>query len=241
MEEQHSAGNHPSNPVDIATFKPGAEVKGRVVKIGKAGAVLNVCGYPGFLHVSELARRRPGDAPIREGDELTTWVSEVDTAKKRLLLTLKRPPSNPIASLQPGDIVSGKVVRLAKFGAFVDIGAEKDGLIHVSELAHVRIQDPSEVVSVGDEVRVKVLSVDKEKGQISLSLKATTPQPTPQRQSSNGPQQLPTLMQLAWEEAFAEKRRRDRQPKKHRRERERGMPRGEERDDLFLRTLRYNR
>ena len=214
-----------------------------MVKVGKVGAILNIGGYPALLHISELTSPRArGLPPVQEGDEITAWVSEVDSEKRRLLLTLSKPPSNPMAILNPGMNVHGKVVRLTKFGAFVDVGAEKDGLIHVSELAHTRVGDPSEVLTVGEEVDVKVLAVDREKGQISLSLKAVTPEPLREfrreQQESSGPVPL-SSMQAAWQEAVDPQTRRDRPPKKLRRERERGMPRGEERDDLFLRTIRY--
>jgi len=242
VDAQTTVGSREGVQVDMEALRVGAEVKGRVVKIGKIGAILNVGGYPGLLHVSELtgprARHLP---PLREGDEVTAWVGEVDRDKKRMLLTLARPPDRPMGSLQIGTLVHGKVVRLTKFGAFIDIGSEKDGLIHVSELAHTRVGDPSDVVAVGDEIDVKVLAIDREKGQISLSLKAVTPEPRNQRREpeSAGDQQPLTSMQHAWQEAFDEQSRRDRPPKKLRQERERGMPRGEERDDLFLRTIRY--
>ncbi|MGQ9552726.1 MAG: S1 RNA-binding domain-containing protein [Anaerolineae bacterium] len=231
-----------SSHIDLEVLRVGTEVKGHVVKIGKIGAIINVGGYPGLLHISELTSPKARHLPLlHEGDEVTAWVSEVDKEKKRMLLTLVKPPDRPIGSLQVGTIVHGKVVRLTKFGAFVDIGSEKDGLVHVSELAHTRVGDPSEVVAVGDEIDVKVLAIDREKGQISLSLKAVTPEPRRERREPEavGVQQPLTSMQHAWQEAFDEQSRRDRPPKKRRRERERGMPRGEERDDLFLRTIRY--
>jgi len=246
VEANNNVGNRNGSEIDLDSLRPGSKVEGRVVKIGKVGAILNVGGYPGLLHISEITGPKAGNLPIlREGAEVTVWVSEVDRDKKRMLLTRSRPPERPIASLQPGTIVHGKVVRLTKFGAFVDIGSEKDGLVHVSELAHTRVGDPSEVLAVGDEIDVKVLSIDQEKGQISLSLKATLPEPAhARRHEVEHSRPVLTPMQLAWQEASSEsseqeQSRRDRPPKKRRRERERGMPRGEERDDLFLRTIRY--
>ncbi len=235
MEAQTTSGTR----IELDTLKPGAEVRGRIVKIGKVGAILNVGGFPALLHISELTGPKARNAPeLREGDETTVWVSEVDRDKRRMLVTRFRPPQRPMASLQVGAIVHGKVVRLTKFGAFIDIGAEKDGLAHVSELAHTRVADPSDVLSVGDEVDVKILSIDSEKGQISLSLKAVEPEPAVVARQAEG-SAPPSPMQHAWQEALEESSRRTRPPKKHRRERERGMPRGEERDDLFLRTIRY--
>ena len=243
MEAQKS-NNHDVSPVDLQTVQPGEEVTGRVVKISKIGAILNVGGYPALLHISEITGPRAARGPrLQEGDEVRVWVSEVDRERKRLLVTRNKPPTNPIASLQVGALVTGKIVRLTKFGAFVDIGAEKDGLIHISELAHTRVEDPSEVVQVGEEVQIKVLAVDQEKGQVSLSLKAATPEPVMRFQSAREDRPVLTPMEAAWKEAFSEEDggRRNRPPKRKRRQRERGMPKGEERDDLFLRTLRYRR
>jgi len=236
------SANHDVAPVDLATLQPGDEVTGRVVKISKIGAIINVGGYPALLHISEVNGPRAGRGPrLQEGDETTVWVSDIDRERKRLLVTRTKPPVNPIASLHVGQTVKGKIVRLTKFGAFVDIGAEKDGLIHISELAHTRVEDPAEVVQVGEEVEVKVLAVDQEKGQVSLSLKATTPEPVTRFQSSREDKPVLTPMEAAWKEAFSDDdpSRRSRPPKRKRRQREHGMPKGEERDDLFLRTLRY--
>lgn len=240
--EAQTSHSHDVSPVDLAALQPGEEVTGRVVKISKIGAIINVGGYPALLHVSEFTGPRAARGPrLQEGDEATVWISDIDRERKRLLVTRNKPPSNPIASLQVGATVSGKIVRLTKFGAFVDIGAEKDGLIHISELAHTRVEEPSDVVQVGEEVEVKVLAVDQEKGQVSLSLKATTPEPVTRFQSSREDKPVLTPMEAAWKEAFSDEdpSRRSRPPKRKRRQRERGMPKGEERDDLFLRTLRY--
>lgn len=243
MEAQTSR-SHDVAAIDLERLQPGDEVTGRIVKISKIGAILNVGGYPALLHISEITGPRAARGPrLQEGDEVTVWLSQVDRERKRLLVTRTKPPTNPIASLQPGSMVTGKIVRLTKFGAFVDIGAEKDGLIHISELAHTRVEDPADVVQVGEEVEVKILAVDQEKGQISLSLKAATPEPVTRFQSARDDRPLLTPMEAAWKEAFGDDDggRRSRPPKRKRRQRERGMPKGEERDDLFLRTLRYRR
>jgi predicted RNA-binding protein with RPS1 domain len=84
---------------------------------------------------------------------------------------LIEPPALPWEQVKKGHTYKGKITRLERFGAFVDIGAERDGLVHVSELAAGFIQDPSELVKVGEEVEVKVLEVDRRKRQIQLSMK----------------------------------------------------------------------
>ena len=98
MEAQKS-NNHDVSPVDLQTVQPGEEVVGRVVKISKIGAILNVGGYPALLHISEITGPRAARGPrLQEGDEVTVWVSEVDRERKRLLVTRNKPPTNPIAS-----------------------------------------------------------------------------------------------------------------------------------------------
>jgi predicted RNA-binding protein with RPS1 domain len=79
--------------------------------------------------------------------------------------------------MKPDMVVKGKVERLEAYGAFVDIGAERPGLVHVSELSHDYVKNPSEVLKVGDEVEAKILDVDRRKKQIRLSIKAATPKP----------------------------------------------------------------
>ena len=133
-------------------------------------------------------------------------------------------------------MLTGKVVRLENFGAFVDVGAGRDGMIHVTEMGRGYVGSPSEIVSVGDEVEVRVLEVDARRGRISLSMKDL---PSVEYQSAEEVD-LPSLMELALREAMEEqgvdlpmgKARRQRQKGKKRRRYER------ERDDIIERTLR---
>jgi ribosomal protein S1 len=96
----------------------------------------------------------------------------VDAKKGRYNLTMVRPPERTWDEVNTGDVVEGKVVRVEKFGAFVDIGAESNGRIHVSELSTEYVKEPSDVVNVGDEVKVKIIAVNPRKRQIDLSIKA---------------------------------------------------------------------
>ena len=106
------------------------------------------------------------------GDEISVWIEDVDPDKGQVTVTMLEPLAVEWSDLKEGQAYTGKVTRLEKFGAFVDIGAEKEGLIHVSELSHDFVKHPSEVLKVDDEVQVKVLGFSKRKRRIDLSRKA---------------------------------------------------------------------
>ena len=102
---------------------------------------------------------------------VSVWIKDVDRGAGRISLTMVEPPDVDIRSLKPDTVLTGTVVRLENFGAFVDIGAGRDGMIHVTEMARGYVGSPSDIVSVGDVVQVRVLDVDPRRGRISLSMK----------------------------------------------------------------------
>jgi predicted RNA-binding protein with RPS1 domain len=109
------------------------------------------------------------------------WVRRVFSKKGRIELTMIKPLDKDWKDLEEEMVVKGTVTRLEKFGAFVEIGAERPGLIHISEMAHGYVKDPSEILHEGDEVEVKILKVNRRKKQIKLSMKALAPAPEPER------------------------------------------------------------
>jgi len=168
------------NPVPGAA-RPLSELKvkmlleGTVSRIDLSGAFIDVRAQrEGFAHISALAEQHVNrvEDVLKLGQNVSAWVSKVDAAHGRLELTLVKPLDVEWNEIKKGSVVPGKVVRLEKFGAFVEIGAERPGLIHISELANGYVKDPAEVVKVGDAIEVMVLSVDRKKKQIQLSLKA---------------------------------------------------------------------
>jgi ribosomal protein S1 len=114
---------------------------------------------------------------IHEGDEVDVWVRRVSPKKGRIELTMIQPLGLEWGEIKKDMVITGKVVRLEKFGVFVDIGAERPGLVHISEMTHDFIRTPGDVVKEGDEVEVKVLDVIKPKKQIKLSMKALQDKP----------------------------------------------------------------
>jgi ribosomal protein S1 len=138
-----------------------------------SGAIVDV-GAPvdGLLHISDLGDKRVTRTSdiLSEGQMITTWVKRVDLQGGRLSLTMVEPPKYTWKDLAPGTKVQGKVVRLERFGAFVDIGAGTDGLVHVSEMGTGRVANPSDVVSEGDVIEVWIKDVDRKSKRISLSM-----------------------------------------------------------------------
>lgn len=186
---------------DWSDVKKDMQVTGKVTRVTDFGAFVDFKGpRDGLIPAGQLARERinkPSDV-VSEGDEVTAWVVSVERKRERIGLSLLEPPALPWAEVKKGHTYRGKITRLERFGAFVDIGAERDGLVHVSELASGFIKDPSEVVAVGDEVDVKVLDVNPRKRQIQLSMKGITMQ---EIEAEEGEDTLPTSMEQAFRSA----------------------------------------
>lgn len=158
-------------------------IEAEVTEVVKGGLVVDV-GQRGFVPASLISTEYIEDFSDYEGQTLKLIVEELDPANNRVILSHKAVEELENAekkeklfdSLQEGDVIDGKIARLTNFGAFVDIGGV-DGLVHVSELSHEHVEKPEDAVSIGDEVKVKVKSVDKENERISLSIKDTLPSP----------------------------------------------------------------
>ena len=166
---------------DREEVKPKNHYTGKVIKIALAGAVLDIgVGQPAAIHISQLIP--PTDEPIKRvedvlqvGQEVDVWVKKVKDG--RIELTMIKPLDLEWRDIKKGMTIKGKVVRLEKFGAFVEIGAERPGLVHISEMAHGYVKQPSDVVNEGDEIEAQVLDFNRRKKQIKLSMKALLPEP----------------------------------------------------------------
>jgi len=154
-------------------LEPKTKLNGKVLKTTLAGALVDVGqNIPGVIHISQLSKDAVNkvDDVVKEGQMVDVWVRRVK--KDRIELTMIQPLGLEWKEIEPDMIVKGKVVRLETYGAFVEIGAERPGMIHVSELAHGYVKTPGEIVKEGDEIEAKVLEVDRKKKQIKLSMKA---------------------------------------------------------------------
>jgi len=218
---------------DIAsttTLEPKTKLSGKILKTTLAGALVDVGqNIPGVIHISQLSKDSVNKVEdvVKEGQTIDVWVRRVK--KDRIELTMIEPLALEWKEIEPDMVVKGKVVRLETYGAFVDIGAERPGMVHVSELAHGYVKTPSEIVKEGDEVEAKVLDVNRKKKQIKLSLKALEPEveefkPAPvkreNKENKKGGKRGPkkdfvevasqeeekeaemTAMQIAWQEAL---------------------------------------
>lgn len=173
------------NPVVSASvsqeLKPKTKFTGKVLKTSLAGAVIDIgVGKPAVIHVSQLVSPT-GQAiksvkeVLQEGQEVEVWVRKVK--EDRIELTMIKPLDLDWHEIKKDMVVKGNVVRVETFGAFLEIGAERPGLIHISELAHGYVRTPGDVVKEGDELEAQVIDVNKKKKQIKLSLKALQPEP----------------------------------------------------------------
>jgi small subunit ribosomal protein S1 len=239
----------------VAALQPKAQLAGKVVKITLAGALVDV-GHtlPGVLHISQLQKDpvKKVEDVLHEGQSVQVWVRKV--RKDRIELTMIKPLQYDWKDIEPGMVAKGKVVRLETYGAFVDIGAERPGMIHISELSRGYVKSAADVVKEGDEVEAQVLSVDAKKRQIRLSLKALEPeiaepekpQPKPKREKrgrdASRDEETPepvevsvpeqTAMEIAWQTAQerANSKRRGNRVKREK-------PDASEREEILSRTL----
>lgn len=160
-----------------AALEPKTKMSGKVLKTTLAGALVDVGqNLPGVIHISQLSKDpiNKVEDVVQVGQSIDVWVRRVK--KDRIELTMIQPLALEWKEIQPEMIVKGKVVRIETYGAFVDIGAERPGLVHVSELARGYVKTANDVVKEGDEVEAKVLDVDRRKRQIRLSMKALQPE-----------------------------------------------------------------
>jgi len=164
-----------------SALQPKQKFTGTVKKITLAGALVDIGQeIPGVIHISQIQKEPVNkiEDVLQEGQSVEVWVRRV--RNDRVELTMIEPLGYEWKELKPETIVKGKVVRIESYGAFVDFGAERPGMIHVSELAHGFVKTPGDVIKVDDEIEAMILDVDRRKKQIRLSIKAITPKPEDQ-------------------------------------------------------------
>lgn len=165
-------------------FKNDEIVEAKVKNVVKGGLIASINGINGFIPASQISVKFVKDLNQFVGKILKCKIIDFDVEKKKLILSSKavekeekdKKKKDLWENIHENDIIKGRVQRITDFGAFVDVGGV-DGLIHISDMAWYRIKHPSEVLKEGQEVEVKVLSIDQEKGKISLGLKQTLQEP----------------------------------------------------------------
>ncbi len=173
LEESQSEGRKKF----LESLQKGERRKGTVSSIVNFGAFVDLGGVDGLVHVSELSWKHvdhPSEV-VQVGQEVEVEILDVDLERERVSLSLKATQEDPWKEFerkyQAGEIIEGQVTKLVPFGAFVRVAAGIEGLVHISELSEQHVDSPESVLSVGDQVRVKVIEVDVARRRISLSMR----------------------------------------------------------------------
>ena len=153
----------------------GSKVKGTVSRITDFGAFVDLGGVDGLIHISEMSWGRITNPKeiLKEGQEVDVIILDVDKEKGKISLSLKDSSNNPwttaVEKYPVGSVTEGKVVRMVPFGAFIELEAGVDGLVHISQIANKHVVKPEDELKVGEVIKVKVLEVNAEQKKISLS------------------------------------------------------------------------
>jgi small subunit ribosomal protein S1 len=178
----------------LAALEVGEACEGTVRKVMDFGAFVDIGGLDGMIHISQLSWdkiKHPSEV-VKEGDKIQVRVEKIDVETGKIGLSYRSLQDNPWTDVDAkfpiGTLVRGTVTRLANFGAFVRLATGIEGLIHISELAHKRVANVANILKEGEEVEVKILTVDRESQRIGLSLRATQAKPESANSAAKKPE-----------------------------------------------------
>jgi ribosomal protein S1 len=253
VETVETIADETPQPTSMDDIKPKMKLTGVVKRLELYGAFIDIgLDVNALIHISQLGEERVNRVSdvLNIGDEVTVWVDKIDPERQQVMVTMLEPLAVEWSDLKVGQVYTGKVSRLENFGAFIDIGAEREGLVHISELSHDFVRHPREVIAVGDEVQVQVLGFSKRKRRIDLSIKNLLEKPEPVvaavPENRKAPEEyteeveddvLPTAMEVAMRAAMGDMIKISSQRKsanRRRRRREKGRAQQEE---ILDRTL----
>ena len=250
LEAQAAAPSAPlATPANIDELKVGMEVAGTVKRIALFGAFVDIgVGKDALLHISQLGNPdvRNVEDVVTVGQALNVFILKVDREQGRIAVSLVKPIGVPWEQLRIGEQVTGIITKVESYGVFLEFGAERPGMIHVSELANGYVKSPTDVVQLGQEVTAQIIKLDRKKKRIDLSVKALSEQEEKQAAKFAREEQedvyVPTAMELALRSAMQtdDDYRRDNR-KRDRRGEDRRDRRDREREDFFERTIRGHR
>lgn len=159
-------------------LQEGEVVEGLVRRITNFGAFVEIDGVDGLLHSSEMSWNKVNNPShlLKVGEKVRVYVLSIDKENKKLSLSMKKLSENPWSNIKEkypvGNIVLGKVVRFAKFGAFVELEPGIDGLVHISQISKNRVEKPEDVLKAGEEIKAIIIDVNEDEKRVSLSIKA---------------------------------------------------------------------
>jgi len=205
-------------PTSIGDLTPKMKLEGNVARLELYGAFIDIgVGTNALIHISKLGNEhvnRVSDV-LSVGDTVKVWVDKVNPDQGQIMVTMVEPLAVEWSDLKKGQTFTGTITRLENYGAFVDIGAEREGLVHISEISHEYVKHPSEQLSVGDEVQVEVLDFSRRKRRIDLSIKNLQEKPEDTTTVIEEPsiveeeveeefEEIPTAMEVALRKAMGD-------------------------------------
>ncbi len=195
----------PSQADAWQALKPKMELKGVVKRVELFGAFVDVgVGKDAFVHISQISEEPPKNVNdvLQEGQAVTVWVRHVDAEHGRIDATMIKPLGLDWDEIRVGQVLSGKIVRIENYGVFVDVGAERPGMVHVKELAHGFVGSPADVYQLGEELTAKVIKVSSRKKQLDLSVKALEAPTAAAADEDSDDENVPNAIELALRRAL---------------------------------------
>ena len=221
-------------PTSINDLERKMNLQGTVTRTELYGAFVDLgLERDGLIHISRMARRRVKKVTdkVQVGDEVNVWVLDVDPERGRIGLTMVEPPDVDWDELKVGQVRTGRVVRMEQYGVFVDIGAERPGLLHVRDMGSY-VRHPSDIVRQNEEIEVRITGINRRKRQIDFAMDEG------QAADVFGPddeEPLLSPMEVAYQRARNKKAKAERR-KQHGRQKQ--QQREEELNDIYRRTLK---
>ena len=164
----------------VVRLSVGQEMSGTIKQVTDFGAFVDIgAGRDGLVHISELSVGRVTNVKefVEEGQTVTVWIKRLNRERNRISLTMISPDTKTIRDLQEGELVEGVVSRMVPYGAFVDIGVGTDALLHVREMGNSFVQKPEDVVEIGEKMEVRIVTINRRRRQIDISIKGLRDEP----------------------------------------------------------------